>query len=114
MIRCRDKDGLYRGPWIFDEVRKMWRGNPIDAPRVQDFVRSLRNMFAGDGDSERNHSLAMTFTHLEKIRRWSELKCPASSVEDRIQDENVDERELRTEVLMRNAYFSLAFTLWTR
>lgn len=71
-------------------------------------------MFAGDADSERNHSLAMTYTHLEKIRRWSESKCQASTVDERIHDANTAERELRTEVLKRNAYFSLAFTLWTR
>ncbi|KLO13156.1 hypothetical protein SCHPADRAFT_904458 [Schizopora paradoxa] len=108
-----NKDGLYREAWFYDETRKQCRGNPVESPRVQDLVKSLRNMYAADG-GERNHSLAMKFPILEKIRRWSESRCPVSSVEERIEDASMSERELRTEVLMRNTYFSLAFTLWTR
>lgn len=108
----RNKDGLYQGNWEYDELRHRYRGNPVDAPRVKELIKSIRNMYAKDG--ERNHSLAMSLESLESIYACSEKLCPVESVDAHIEDANMEQRTLRTTHLMRNAFFSLAFVLWTR
>ncbi len=84
----------------------------MNAPRVQELVKSIRNMYAKDG--ERNHSLAMTHDGMERIHSCSEKQCPTASVDACVKDADMETRQLRTTPLMQNAFFSLAFLLWTR
>lgn len=78
---------------------------------MQTTLTSVKNKNGAEG-GDRNHSLAMSKEHMEKIMAWSERMYPAESYNEKITDLNVRTQMMRH--LEFRAFASTAWTIWSR
>jgi hypothetical protein len=69
VLRAGDK---FRVQWHFDGVNKEWVGNPVRSAEVSDMHEACKYK---DGESERNHSKAMSIGDMKKIYDYATSQC---------------------------------------
>ncbi|KZT23167.1 hypothetical protein NEOLEDRAFT_1070129, partial [Neolentinus lepideus HHB14362 ss-1] len=113
LIREYDQmDGdTYRGPWQYNEARKMWTGNPVRSAEVADVMASIKHKDGIDG-GDRKHSLAMTKGCVEQLYAWSTAMSPPEKVA-RLPEDGTRVYSQAVHLRFR-ARASLGFVIWTR
>jgi hypothetical protein len=109
--RAGDK---YRGRWHYDHDEKCWKGNPIESAEVEDMMKSIKNLTAGDSHK---HSAAMSLSDMAKIFEASKRDCPYLANNTGLQlppPKAEDNIANVTKHLFWLAFSSTGWTLWTR
>ena len=104
MIRQGDK---YRGRWRYDDMNKVWVGNPVRSATVKDMLEACINK---DGEGERRHSQTTSIEDMQKLHKSYLKNCPTSSDEP-LEAEDVKKRAT---YLLFNALSTSAFIIWMR
>ncbi|KAF6751254.1 hypothetical protein DFP72DRAFT_816725 [Ephemerocybe angulata] len=96
----------YRGKWEQDPVTKEWKGNPGQAGRVYDMLKTIKKK---DGhQAERKHSKAMSNDDMVHIHNYISTKCPLKSAT------SPAALAQRGEYLFYSAFAAVGFVIWTR
>jgi len=74
-------------------------------------MKSIKHKNGAEG-GERNHSLAMSKTFMDKLFEWSTRTCPIEKVDSLPQD--LATLKLTSEHLRFRAFASTGWTVWSR
>ncbi|KAF8530573.1 hypothetical protein BU17DRAFT_17785, partial [Hysterangium stoloniferum] len=107
-----DVEGLYQGPWRWDEEANCAFGNPSTAYDVQETISAVWKK--GGEDGIWTHSGAMSLQYLECIYAWSRQQCSMLTSLPPATTMLLTERYNVHKHLGWQALSSIGWTVWTR